>query len=166
VANLILVLSAVYYPFLEIKAGGIGNRVSLLDVATSFGSGLLIAVSVASVAMIVLVPLMRAVLVAYVVAPLASGRAAYMHAKGAFRLAEDLKPWAMTEIFVIGCAVALVKVAGLAALNFGVAFWMFIALSIFVLFVDRSLCFWTIWTALDRQTEREVVTGNPTKASL
>lgn len=162
-ANLVLVVSAVYYPFLEINAAGIGNRVSLLDVATSFGSGLLIAVSVASVAMIVLVPLLRAVLVAYVVAPLASGSAPYPRAKSAFRLAEDMKPWAMTEIFVIGCAVALVKVAGLASLDFGVAFWMFIALSILVLFVDRSLCFWTIWTALDRQdtTEPTAQKANP-----
>lgn len=149
-ANLVLVIAAVYHPFLEINAAGIGNRVSLLDVATSFGSGLLIAVSVASVAMIVMVPLMRMLLVTYVVAPLARGRSPYPGAKTAFRLAEDMKPWAMTEIFAIGCAVALVKVAGLAHLHFGPAFWMFIALSIFVLFVDRSLCFWSIWTALDR----------------
>lgn len=148
-ANLVLVIAAVYHPFLEINAAGIGNRVSLLDVATSFGSGLLIAVSVASVAVIVLVPLMRMALVTYVVAPLARGRTPHAHAKAAFRLAEDMKPWAMTEIFAIGCAVALVKVAGLAQLHFGPAFWMFLALSIFVLFVDRSLCFWSIWTALE-----------------
>ena len=32
----------------------------------------------------------------------------------AFRLAEALQPWSMAEIFVIGCAVALVKIADLA----------------------------------------------------
>ncbi|MEM1149957.1 MAG: paraquat-inducible protein A [Pseudomonadota bacterium] len=149
VANLVLVVAAVFYPFLEIEAGGFGNRVSLLDVATSFGSGILVVVSVASVAMIVLVPLLRMALVAYVVAPLSQGMPPFRGAGGAFRLAQEMKPWAMTEIFAIGCAVALVKVAGLARLEFGIAFWMFIALSIIVLFVDRSICSWSIWTAIE-----------------
>lgn len=157
-ANLILVIAATFYPFLSIDASGIGNAVSLLDVATSFGSGILVIASVTSVAMIVLAPLMRMLLVCYVVAPLSIDRAPLPKAKAAFRLAEDLKPWAMTEIFIIGCAVALVKVAGLARLEFGVAFWMFIALSVFVLFVDRTLCFWSIWTALDRQDAKNTKT--------
>ncbi|MEL6959921.1 MAG: paraquat-inducible protein A [Pseudomonadota bacterium] len=154
-ANLVLVVAAVFYPFLEISAAGIVNAVSLLDVATSFRSGTLVAVSVASVAMIVLVPLTRMILVFYVVAPLAMDRRPGAYAATAFRVAQELKPWAMTEIFIIGCAVALVKVADLAQLQFGIAFWMFIALSIFVVFVDRTLCDWSIWSALERRGHRK-----------
>ncbi len=149
VANLILVIAAVFHPFLEIHAAGLVNRVSLLDVATSFGTGALVVVTVTSVAMILLVPLLRAGLLAYALAPLALRHRAYTGARSAFRIAQQLKPWAMTEIFAIGCAVALVKVADLARLNFGPAFWMFIVLSAFVVLVDRSLCTWSIWTALD-----------------
>ncbi|MBS8225145.1 paraquat-inducible protein A [Vannielia litorea] len=154
VANLILVVAAVFHPFLEIHAAGIVNRVSLLDVATSFGSGALVVVSVTSVAMILLVPLLRAVFLAYALAPLALQHRAYPGARWAFRVTQQMKPWAMTEIFAIGCAVALVKVADLARLNFGPAFWMFIVLSAFVLLVDRSLCSWSIWAALD-EAEQE-----------
>lgn len=153
-ANLILVIAAVFYPFLSIEAAGIGNAVSLLDVATSFGPGIFGIVSVTSVAMIVLAPLARMLLVGYVLAPLSVGRSPYPGAKTAFRIAQELKPWAMTEIFIIGCAVALVKVADLARLEFGVAFWMFIALAVFVLFVDRTLCTWSVWSALEQDEKR------------
>lgn len=153
-ANLILVIAAVFHPFLEINAGGLTNRVSLLDVATSFRTGALIIVSVTSVAMIVLVPLTRAGLLIYALGPLAMRKRPLQGARSAFRLAQGLKPWAMTEIFAIGCAVALVKVADLAQLNFGPAFWMFIVLSLFVVFVDRALCTWSVWTALERAEQR------------
>ncbi|MFW2543607.1 paraquat-inducible protein A [Primorskyibacter sp. 2E107] len=148
-AVLILVIAAVFFPFLEIHAAGLGNRVSLLDVATSFRSGTLVLVSVASVMVIVLVPLMRTALLIYVIAPIELNRPPLRHAKGAFHLAEEMKPWAMTEVFSIGCAVALVKVSDLARLDFGPAFWMFTALSIFVIINDRYLCTWSIWNAIE-----------------
>ena len=54
----ILVTAAVFFPFLEIHAAGLGNRTSLLDIATSFRSGILVLVSVATISMIVLIPLL------------------------------------------------------------------------------------------------------------
>ncbi|WP_425098239.1 paraquat-inducible protein A [Tropicibacter sp. S64] len=148
-AVLILVIAAVFFPFLEIHAAGLGNRVSLLDVATSFRSGTLVLVSVATVMVIVLVPLLRTALLIYVIAPIELNRPPLRHARGAFHLAQELKPWAMTEVFSIGCAVALVKVSDLARLDFGPAFWMFTALSVFVIINDRYLCTWSIWAAIE-----------------
>lgn len=153
IAVAVLVIAATVFPFLSINAAGLGNRVSLLDVATSFRSGLLVLVSVATVLLIVLVPLMRVALLIYVIAPLELGRAPLRHARTAFRMAQELKPWAMTEVFSIGCAVALVKVADLARLEFGPAFWMFVVLSVLVVVSDRFLCSWSIWSALE-QAER------------
>lgn len=149
VAVLVLVVAASFHPFLSINAAGIGNKVSLLDVATSFRSGLLVLVSVATVMLIVLIPAIRVALLIYVIAPLEMGRSPARHARGAFRLAQEMKPWAMTEVFSIGCAVALVKVSDLASLHFGPAFWMFVALSIIVVVSDRYLCSWSIWRAIE-----------------
>lgn len=149
IAILVLVLAASFHPFLEIHAAGLGNKVSLLDVATSFRSGTLVLVSVASVMVIVLVPLMRTALLVYVIAPIEMGRPPARYAKRAFHLAQEMKPWAMTEVFSIGCAVALVKIADLATLDFGPAFWMFAALSVFVVINDRYLCTWSIWAAIE-----------------
>lgn len=149
VAVMVLVIAATIFPFLSIDAAGIANRVSLWDVATSFRSGLLVLVSVATVLLIVLVPLMRTALLVYVIAPLEFDRPPLPRARGAFRTAQALRPWAMTEVFSIGCAVALVKVSDLAHLEFGPAFWMFSVLSLIVVVADRYLCSWSIWTALE-----------------
>ena len=55
----------------------------------------------------------------------------------------------MAEIFVIGTAVALVKVAGLATVHLGPAFWAFCAL-IFVNLASRAfMCQTSIWDAIE-----------------
>ncbi|GAA4226807.1 paraquat-inducible protein A [Sagittula marina] len=149
IAVLILVVAASFHPFLSINAAGIGNKVSLLDVATSFRSGLLVLVSVATVLLIVGLPAVRVGLLIYVIAPMELGHRAAPYARRAFRLAQELKPWSMTEVFSIGCAVALVKVSDLASLHFGPAFWMFTALSIIVVVSDRYMCSWSIWKAIE-----------------
>ncbi|WP_425074111.1 paraquat-inducible protein A [Sagittula sp. S175] len=149
IAVLVLVVAASFHPFLSINAAGLGNNVSLLDVATSFRSGLLVLVSVATVLLIVGIPALRVALLIYVIGPLEFGRPPAPHARGAFRIAQELKPWAMTEVFSIGCAVALVKVSDLARLDFGPAFWMFAVLSVIVVISDRFLCSWSIWHAIE-----------------
>ncbi|ROU03830.1 paraquat-inducible protein A [Histidinibacterium lentulum] len=147
----ILVTAAAFFPFLEIHAAGLGNRASLLDVATSFRSGTLVFVSVATVATIVLVPLLRTLLLLYVLGPLTVGKAPLPQARRAFRLSQQMRPWAMTEIFALGCAVALVKVADLAQLDFGPAFWMFALLVVIVIINDAYMCTWSVWNALDEK---------------
>jgi len=76
------------------------------------------------------------------------------HAIRAFRWAEAMRPWSMAEIFALGCAVALVKVAGLATVSFGPAFWMFGALVVLVIVHDSFLCKWSVWNALEHPKER------------
>ena len=56
----------------------------------------------------------------------------------ALRLAEGLRPWSMAEVFAIGCAVSLVKIADLAHVSLGPAFWMFAALVVVTVAQDRD----------------------------
>ena len=67
-----------------------------------------------------------------------------------FRLSEALQPWSMAEIFVIGTGVALVKIAGLASISFGPAFWAFCALIIVTVLKNIYMSKWAIWEAIDR----------------
>ena len=145
----ILVTAAVFFPFLEIHASGLGNKTSLLNVATSFRSGILVLVSVATVSMIVLIPLLRTLLLLYVLVPVVYNRPPARHARHAFRLAQEIKPWAMTEIFAIGCAVALVKISDMAELGFGPAFWMFAILVVIVVVNDSYMCTWSVWESIE-----------------
>lgn len=150
-AMLILTVSAVFLPFLNIQVSGFANQASILDTALSFRSGVMELLAVATAAMVVLIPSLRMALILYVLTPIVFDRRPYRYAKHAFRLTQRLKPWAMAEIFAIGCAVALVKVADLALIGFGPAFWMFTILVLIVLVNDNYLCTWSVWKSLEQQ---------------
>lgn len=150
---LILIVSAMFFPFLDIQVSGLANQASILDSALTFRSGPLALLAVATAAMVVLIPSFRMILLLYVLTPIVFDRRPSRHAKAAFRLTQKLKPWAMAEIFAIGCAVALVKVADLALIGFGPAFWMFTVLVLIVIVNDNYLCTWSVWKSLEQQQD-------------
>jgi paraquat-inducible protein A len=98
---------------------------------------------------IIFVPLLRMLLTMYVLIPVVLDRPPARHAIRAFRLSEAMRPWSMAEIFALGCAVALVKVADLATVSFGPAFWMFGVLVVLVIVQDGFLCKWSVWNSLE-----------------
>lgn len=145
----ILVFGSLWFPFLQISAGGLTNSATILDAALSFTGGPLMILSLAVMALILVVPLTRAALTLYVLVPIVFDRAPRPAARQAFRLAEALRPWSMAEIFAIGCAVSLVKVADLADISFGPAFWMFAAVVVISVVQDTFMCRWSVWHSID-----------------
>ncbi|NDV01664.1 paraquat-inducible protein A [Pseudoroseicyclus sp. CLL3-39] len=152
-AVLILTIGALSFPFLTIRAAGVSHSASIFSAAAAFSGGPFFLLSFAVLCLIVLVPVGRVLLLLYVFVPLARGRGVGPLTKQAFTLAERMRPWSMAEIFAIGCAVALVKVADLAEIAFGPAFWMFALLTLLVVAQDSLICRWTIWDALDKEAE-------------
>lgn len=148
-AVMFLIIGAAVFPFLTIDAAGNKNAVSVLDAALAFSGGPMIFLSLATAALIIFVPLMRVLLTLYVLVPVVLDRPPAAHAIHAFRLSEALRPWSMAEIFAIGCAVALVKVADLAHVGFGPAFWMFGILVVLVIAQDSFMCRWSVWNSLE-----------------
>ena len=147
--SLVLMVGAVFFPFLEISRMGFGNATSLFGVAMAFSDGALLPLTVALLATIVGLPVLRAMLLVYTLLPLSQGRAPFRHAVTAFRLSEALRPWSMAEIFVIGTAVALVKVGGLATISFGPAFWAFCGLIVVNAASNAFTSAATIWDAIE-----------------
>ncbi len=147
----ILMVAAVFFPFIELEAAGLTNRTSVIDAVLAFSSGLMLPLSFAVALLIVLIPTARLLAILYTLWPLARQRPPFAHARNAFRLAETLRPWSMAEIFIVGVSVALVKVAGLASVSFGPAFWAFAGLVIVTVLQDNFMCRQTVWKALDPQ---------------
>lgn len=150
-ATLVLLAAASALPFLSIEAAGFRRDAAVLDAARAAGSGaggeawpLAVAVGAAILAL----PALRALALLWALLPLRLGRPPAPRARAAFRLAVELRPWAMTEIFLIGVAVALVKVAGLALIGLGAAFWLFVALAALAFYEDAALCRRSVWRAL------------------
>lgn len=148
IAIAILIVAATVLPFLTIEAGGTANSVSILDAVFAFNHGLLIALSLATALLIIIIPLTRALLAIYVLVPIVMDRPPAPGATQAFRLSEALSPWSMAEIFAIGCAVALVKISDLAEVTFGPAFWMFATLVFLTVVQDKFVCRWSVWNSL------------------
>lgn len=145
---LVLVIGALSFPFLRVSAAGLSNSATVLDAALSFTDGALRLVSLTVLALIIVIPAMRVLLILYTLFPVVLDRAPWPRARQAFRWAETLRPWSMAEIFAIGCAVALVKVADLADLTFGPAFWMFCGLVVVSTVQDSFMCRWSVWQSL------------------
>ncbi|MGV8985834.1 MAG: paraquat-inducible protein A [Cypionkella sp.] len=152
VSVVILMVSALFFPFLTISVAAVTRTTSVFEVAFAFSDGILQPLSFVVLGMIMLVPTLRAAALVYVIWPLAHGRRAYRNAPAALRLSEVLQPWSMAEIFVFGTSVALVKIAGLATVSLGPAFWAFCGLVLLITLNDNSLCKWTLWQDLEDST--------------
>lgn len=149
VTSMVLMVAAVFFPFLEISRMGIGNATSLFGVAMAYSQGWLLPLSVAVLAFVAGLPVIRSALLVYVLLPMRGNGRPAPYAGQAFRLSEVLRPWSMAEIFVIGTSVAMVKVAGLANISLGPAFWAFCALMVVGAASNVFTCSTTIWDALE-----------------
>lgn len=145
----VLMLAAISFPFLELDVAGRHNSISVLQAVTVFNDGLAMLLAFAVAGFIVFLPLLRLGAIIYALGPLVREKPARRGAKQAFALAEFLQPWSMAEIFIVGVTVALVKVAGLATVSTGPAFWAFCALVLITVLNDQLICRYSVWRALE-----------------
>ncbi|MEL6691108.1 MAG: paraquat-inducible protein A [Pseudomonadota bacterium] len=149
-ASVILVVSALFLPFIGISRLGFSNQATILEIAWAFSGGPMLVLSLATLGLIVGLPLLRLLLTLYTLIPLVRDRPPWPGAARAFRLSEQLKPWSMAEIFVIGCAVSLVKLGDLARVELGPAFFMFAVLVVLLVIQDTFMDRWSVWKALEK----------------
>lgn len=147
-ASLILFAVAVSFPFLAMKTGGFEQQSSLLT-----GIWLLYAQGMQGMATVVLLtclvfPFLQIVGLLYILLPIYLNRRV-PQAIQIFRFIEDVQPWCMTEIFMLGILVSLVKLAKLAEIIPGTSLWAF-ALLIFTSAAQISLLdSHEVWEALE-----------------
>ncbi|MBM2574899.1 paraquat-inducible protein A [Jannaschia sp. Os4] len=149
-ASLILMGIVVFFPFLQLKNGVFTARASVFDTVMTFDSGIMAPLSLAVGAFIIVLPATRFAALIWSLGPLAFDARPWPGAARLLRLAIALKPWAMAEIFMVGVAIALVKLADLATLTMGPAFWAFGAIVLIAAFKDTQMTRHTLWTALEQ----------------
>ncbi|GIT92966.1 hypothetical protein JANAI62_34240 [Jannaschia pagri] len=146
---LILMTIVIFYPFLELRSGVFGSKASVFETVMSFSQGVMAPLSLAVAAFVIVLPVARLSLLIWALGPLSVNRSPWPGAARALRYADILKPWAMAEIFMVGVAVALVKLADLATLSMGPAFWSFTAIVVITAFKDTQMSKHSVWTALE-----------------
>jgi paraquat-inducible protein A len=67
-----------------------------------------------------------------------------------FRIAERLRPWAMTEVYVIGSFVAFTRLEELGRVSIGIGGWAVAATAFLTFLVDRVLDRRHVWDAIQR----------------
>lgn len=148
ITTAILMIGAVSFPFLSMSSAGLGHSTSILQIIWVFSEGWMVIVGAAVALLVVVLPVFRALALVYTMLPLRLGRPALPYARNVFLMAQSLRPWAMTEVFIVGTVVALIKVTGLASTTFGLSFWVYCALVLVIAIKDSTVCKWTIWTLL------------------
>ena len=149
IASFILMVAAISFPFLDLTVSGKSNSTTILSAVMAFSGAFSLPLAFAVAGFIIFIPLLRLSAVIAAVAPLVLNQTPRPVSRHAFALAERLRPWSMAEIFILGTAVALVKVAGLATITFGPAFWAFTILVLLTAFQDTLICRYSIWRMLD-----------------
>ena len=107
-----------------LEAAGIANETSLYGaVETIWKNGMVFVAALVFVTTILL-PALEISLMLYVLLPLKLGQMPQGLAP-ILRLLQSVRPWSMTQVFILGVLVALVKLAHLAHIVPGIALWSF-----------------------------------------
>ncbi len=150
-AAIVLLLISLVTPFLSLSRAGINSSISVFDAVSALWDSQMRWLGLLTLALIILLPLGRLLLMGWVLWRLRFGRKVRRSMRIAFRWALQLEPWAMADIFMVGVVVSLVKISTLANLTVGVAFWALLALVGVSILTNVTLCKDTVWTLLRRR---------------
>ena len=151
-AGLVLLLISLCLPFLSLSRSGIESTISVLDAVVSLWDSDMRWLGLMTLGFIVLLPLIRLLLLSWVLWSIRFEHKARQTTRVAFRWSVQIEPWAMADIFMVGVVVSLVKISSLANLEAGLAFWSLLALIGVMVIVQMTLCHDTVWNKLEERT--------------
>jgi paraquat-inducible protein A len=147
-ASLVLLLVANVFPLLSMNIEGRVQQANVISgvfelYRQGFGAMAALVFGVS-----VLAPALKLLAILYVLLPLRFRRP-LPYAARVFRMVETLRPWSMTEVYMLGILVAVVKLADLATIEPGVALYCFTALILLMAAADAALEPEEIWERLE-----------------
>ena len=119
-----LFIIANLFPIVGLEAAGIANATSLYGAVETIWKSDMEGVAALVFITTILIPAMEISLRLYVLLPLKLGQVPQGVAP-ILRLLQSVRPWSMTQVFILGVLVALVKLAHLAHIVPGIALWSF-----------------------------------------
>lgn len=147
VCGIILFIIANSYPFLSLNIEGQMQETRLTSGIMVFFQQGMPWMGLLVFATGILFPLMELVGLVYVLLPLKFERLSWKTAD-VFRLIRSLQPWGMTEVFLLGILVSIVKLAGMATIIPGIALYAFLVLIFTVAATSAALNAEIVWERL------------------
>jgi paraquat-inducible protein A len=120
----ILFIIANMFPIVGLEVQGIANATSLYGAVETIWKNDMEGVASLVFVTTILIPAMELSLMLYVLLPLKLGQVPQGLAP-ILRVLQSVRPWSMTQVFILGVLVALVKLAHLAHVVPGIALWSF-----------------------------------------
>jgi paraquat-inducible protein A len=119
-----LFIIANIFPIVGLEVQGISNATSLYGAVGTIWKNDMEGVAALVFVTTILVPAMELSLMLYVLLPLKLGQMPQGLAQ-ILRVLQSVRPWSMTQVFILGVLVALVKLQHLAHVVPGIALWSF-----------------------------------------
>ena len=119
-----LFIIANLFPIVGLEAAGIANATSLYGAVEAIWNNGMFFVAALVFVTTILIPAVELSLMLYVLVPLRLGQMPQGLAP-ILRLLQSVRPWSMTQVFILGVLVALVKLVHLAHVVPGIALWSF-----------------------------------------
>lgn len=148
IAGLICLITANNYPFLSFSSSGLESVMTLRQTPGALWSYGMPEVGALVAAFIIFIPAVVLLLMLALSIPLSRNR---YHtwmvpiAKGIFLT----RNWSMVEVFIIGVIVSLVKIAAMATVVIGIAFWAYAAFAICFIVAVANLDRYQCWEHLE-----------------
>lgn len=148
-AALILFILSNSFPFLAMKSGGFVQETTLLTGIHELWKQEMRGLASLVLLTCVLVPLAQMLGLLYILAPLQWRHRPAAHAGRVYRLVQEVAPWGMMEVFMMGILVALVKLGHMATIVPGISVFSFGALIFVMAAAFSSLDPVLLWERLD-----------------
>jgi paraquat-inducible protein A len=123
-AALVLLVVANAFPVLGLDVNGQRTDITLLDAIDKLWQARMQPVAVLVLLTTIVTPLLEVSTILWLVLPLWLGRRPLAFV-AVIRILKSARPWAMTEVFMLGMLVAMVKLAHFADLLPGIGIWSF-----------------------------------------
>ena len=147
-AGAILFIVANSFPFLAFKLQGQETQTTLISGVKDLYDQGMWEISILVLLTTIIVPLMQLLFSLYVLLPLKFNRIPWKMAS-IFRITNELQPWSMMEVFLIGILVSVVKLVGMAQIIPGLALWSFALLIVILAAASVNLDPQIVWKRVE-----------------
>jgi len=144
VTGLLLVAIANLLPLLTVRLAGVVQSSLLITGPIALGTDGLGPLGVLVAVLSILIPLIWLASIVFVLASLELGRQPSSLAR-CFKLAEQLRPLAMVDVYLLGGFVAFTRLRDLAVVKIGPGGWALVALALVMIAVDTMIDRRRIW---------------------
>jgi paraquat-inducible protein A len=154
VGSLILLIIACSTTMMQVSTAGIVRQADLFTGPIGLRQNGVWELAVVVLFTTTAAPVLKLSCMTYVLAGLRLPRSP-RHLRRVFAWMERLRPWSMVEVYLLGVAVAYVKLSDIVTIDIGYSLYALVILMLTMVAADAALDHQAVWEAIDRRNAAE-----------